>query len=92
MPAGDYPISGRVGTAASIEFNALGDPDRSFRFGLDCVLDGLERLLQRRADRGAKPATSRVRAGATLFGVAISGDGLRIRAAAVAVECRPDDR
>jgi AcrR family transcriptional regulator len=51
MPAEGYPISGRVGTAASIEFNAVGDPDRSFRFGLDCILDGLERLLQRRADR-----------------------------------------
>ena len=47
MPPGAYPISGRVGQAAGQEYNAVGDPERSFRFGLDRILDGLERLLDR---------------------------------------------
>jgi AcrR family transcriptional regulator len=47
MPGDAYPISGRVGTAAGQEFNALGDPARSFQFGLDRILDGLERMLDR---------------------------------------------
>ncbi len=47
MPDGAYPLSGRVGTAAGQEYNAVGDPERSFRFGLDRILDGLERLLER---------------------------------------------
>lgn len=41
MPAAAYPISGRVGQAAGREYNAVGDPERSFRFGLDCIIDGL---------------------------------------------------
>ena len=47
MPAGAYPISGRVGQVAGEEYNAVGDPERSFRFGLERILDGLERLLER---------------------------------------------
>lgn len=47
MPADAYPISGRVGTAAGQEYNAVGDPERSFRFGLDRILDGLADLLDR---------------------------------------------
>jgi AcrR family transcriptional regulator len=47
MPPGAYPISGRVGAAAGQEYNAVGDPERSFRFGLDRILDGLEHLLDR---------------------------------------------
>ncbi|WP_326552733.1 TetR/AcrR family transcriptional regulator [Micromonospora sp. NBC_01813] len=47
MPPDAYPISSRVGTAAGQEYNALGDPQRSFRFGLDRIVDGLERLLER---------------------------------------------
>ncbi len=47
MPAGAYPISGRVGTVAGQEYNAVADPERSFHFGLDRILDGLERLLDR---------------------------------------------
>jgi AcrR family transcriptional regulator len=47
MPAAAYPISGRVGQAAGQEYNAIGDPDRSFRFGLDRILDGLADLLDR---------------------------------------------
>lgn len=47
MPLDAYPISGRVGQVAGQEYNAASDPDRSFRFGLSCILDGLERLLDR---------------------------------------------
>lgn len=47
MPPGAYPISSRVGQVAGQEYNAVGDPERSFRFGLDCILDGLEHLLNR---------------------------------------------
>jgi AcrR family transcriptional regulator len=47
MPAGRYPISARVGTAAGQEYNAVSDPARSFSFGLDRILDGLEALVQR---------------------------------------------
>ncbi|MBM2617723.1 TetR/AcrR family transcriptional regulator [Actinoplanes sp. LDG1-06] len=45
MPLDAYPISGRVGTAAGQEYNAVRDSDRSFRFGLDRILDGLDDLL-----------------------------------------------
>ncbi|MEU4690266.1 TetR/AcrR family transcriptional regulator C-terminal domain-containing protein [Actinoplanes sp. NPDC023714] len=47
MPPGAYPLSGRVGTAAGQEYNAVGDPDRTFRFGLERLLDGVEALLAR---------------------------------------------
>lgn len=47
MPAAAYPISGRVGQVAGQEYNAVSDPERSFRFGLDRILDGLARLLDR---------------------------------------------
>jgi AcrR family transcriptional regulator len=47
MPLGAYPISGRVGQVAGQEYNAVGDPGRSFQFGLDCIIDGLEHLLNR---------------------------------------------
>jgi AcrR family transcriptional regulator len=47
MPSDAYPISGRVGTVAGQEYNAVSDPARSFTFGLDRILDGLEALLKR---------------------------------------------
>jgi hypothetical protein len=47
MPPDAYPISGRVGTVAGQEYNAVSDPARSFTFGLDRILDGLEALLKR---------------------------------------------
>ncbi|WP_307798612.1 TetR/AcrR family transcriptional regulator C-terminal domain-containing protein [Actinoplanes flavus] len=49
MPPGAYPLAGRVGTVAGQEYNAVGDPARSFRFGLDRLLDGVETLLRRTA-------------------------------------------
>jgi AcrR family transcriptional regulator len=47
MRGSSYPISGRVGQAAGEEYNAIGDPERSFRFGLDRIIDGIEGLLKR---------------------------------------------
>ena len=47
MPAGRYPISSRVGQVAGQEYNAISDPERSFHFGLDRILGGLEELLDR---------------------------------------------
>jgi AcrR family transcriptional regulator len=47
MPPGEYPISSRVGQVAGEEYNALADPERSFQFGLDRILDGLAALLDR---------------------------------------------
>lgn len=49
MPPGAYPLAGRVGTAAGQEYNAVGDPDRSFRFGLARLLDGVELLRRSKA-------------------------------------------
>jgi hypothetical protein len=46
MPPGAYPLSGRVGTAAGEEYNAVADPARSFRFGLDRMLDGVQVLIR----------------------------------------------
>jgi AcrR family transcriptional regulator len=50
MPPDRYPLSGRVGTVAGEEYNAVADPGRSFRFGLDRLLDGLELMLEQRGD------------------------------------------
>ncbi|MFC4068371.1 TetR/AcrR family transcriptional regulator C-terminal domain-containing protein [Actinoplanes subglobosus] len=44
MPPGAYPLAGRVGTAAGEEYNAVSDPDRSFHFGLERLLDGVAAL------------------------------------------------
>jgi AcrR family transcriptional regulator len=37
----DYPVAVRVGTAAGAEYGAAHDPARSFRFGLDRIIDGI---------------------------------------------------
>jgi AcrR family transcriptional regulator len=54
MPPNEYPLSARVGTVAGEEYNAVADPERSFHFGLNRILDGLELLLSRTA-RPAPP-------------------------------------
>lgn len=46
MPAERYPISGRVGLAAGEQYNAASDPAFSFEFGLQRILDGVERLIE----------------------------------------------
>lgn len=43
MPASDYPVSSRVGTAAGQFHQAPGNTDYAYDFGLGCLLDGLER-------------------------------------------------
>lgn len=45
MTDGDWTVSNRVGVAAGQEYG-LGDPDRAYRFGLDLLLDGVERLIR----------------------------------------------
>lgn len=42
MPAGKYPIAGRVGTAVGEHYSGPGDPDAGFERGLQVLLDGLE--------------------------------------------------
>lgn len=42
-----YPISGRVGQVAGETYNAVSDPARSFDFGLERILDGIDLLLRR---------------------------------------------
>lgn len=40
-----YPVSRRVGQAAGEAYQAVGDPEGLFAFGLERILDGLEELL-----------------------------------------------
>ena len=47
----DFPVAGRVGTAASKEYQGLWDPEHSFEFGLRRVLDGIEVLVDERSTR-----------------------------------------
>ena len=58
MPGDAYPISGRVGQVAGQEYNAVGDPERSFRFGLDRILDGIECLLDRQPSTSPAPTST----------------------------------
>jgi AcrR family transcriptional regulator len=44
-----FPTASRVGTAASKAYEGLWDPDHSFEFGLQRVLDGIEVLVKSRA-------------------------------------------
>lgn len=44
---GDYPVASRVGQAASEVYQASSDPAHAFAFGLDVILDGVQRLVDR---------------------------------------------
>jgi AcrR family transcriptional regulator len=44
-----FPTAGRVGTAASKEYEGLWDHEHAFEFGLQRVLDGIEVLVESRA-------------------------------------------
>ncbi|MEQ4301727.1 TetR/AcrR family transcriptional regulator [Plantactinospora sp. B6F1] len=46
-----YPMAARVGAAAGAEHNAPADPARSFEFGLQRVLDGIEAFVRARTAR-----------------------------------------
>jgi AcrR family transcriptional regulator len=45
---GQYPIADRVGTAAAIAYGGLWDPQHTFEFGLERVLDGIGVLIEAR--------------------------------------------
>lgn len=48
-----FPTAMRVGAAAGAAYDAAHDPDRSFEFGLQRILDGIEAFIQQRSpDRG----------------------------------------
>jgi AcrR family transcriptional regulator len=46
----DYPVASRVGQAASMVYEGSADPAHAFAFGLDVILDGVQRLID-----GARP-------------------------------------
>jgi AcrR family transcriptional regulator len=48
IDAGRFPIADRVGTAAAIAYGGLWDPDHTFEFGLERVLDGIGVLIEAR--------------------------------------------
>lgn len=43
----DFPLASRVGRTAGEAYDSISDPELSFAFGLDRLLDGLEALLNR---------------------------------------------
>ncbi|MGV3490557.1 MAG: TetR/AcrR family transcriptional regulator [Devosia sp.] len=51
-----YPVASRVGPIVG-ELYGLGDPDRSFEFGLTMILDGLEKLIASKPREGCAHAT-----------------------------------
>ncbi|WP_219907934.1 TetR/AcrR family transcriptional regulator [Enhygromyxa salina] len=51
MPAEDYPLAVRVGSAAGAAQDAAWDPLAAFEFGLARVIDGLAPLLDQHGDR-----------------------------------------
>ena len=44
-----FPTATRVGAAAGEEFQAASAPRRTFMFGLERLLDGVEALIQTRS-------------------------------------------
>jgi hypothetical protein len=40
-----YPVAVRVGTAAGAEYGTAHDPARSFRFGLQRIIDGIDAFI-----------------------------------------------
>ena len=48
-----YPLSTRVGMAATERYGGISDPVLAFEFGLERVLDGIEALVRRRSGEGA---------------------------------------
>ncbi|UGT56660.1 TetR/AcrR family transcriptional regulator [Nocardia asteroides] len=41
MPAGDFPLAGRVGTAVGEHYQAPADPDGAFAYGVATLVDGI---------------------------------------------------
>jgi AcrR family transcriptional regulator len=53
-----FPVASRVGTAASEAYRGLWDPDHTFEFGLERVLDGIEALVEARRAGGSRSRTA----------------------------------
>lgn len=51
MDFSPYPVASRVGAVVG-ELYGLGNPDLAFDFGLERILDGLERLIEGKASSG----------------------------------------
>lgn len=52
-----YPVAQRVGPIVG-ELYGVGDPDRAFAFGLERILDGLERLIEAKRAVDGKPPSA----------------------------------
>ena len=53
-----FPVATRVGTAATEAYRGLWDPDQTFEFGLQRVLDGIEALVGARRAGGSRARTA----------------------------------
>jgi AcrR family transcriptional regulator len=53
-----FPVATRVGTAATEAYRGLWDPDHTFEFGLQRVLDGIEALVGARRAGGSRARTA----------------------------------
>ncbi|MEZ5211200.1 MULTISPECIES: TetR/AcrR family transcriptional regulator [unclassified Gordonia (in: high G+C Gram-positive bacteria)] len=52
MPAGDYPVSSRVGSVVGELFAGPGDADHAYEFGLGRLIDGIVAGARRSAETG----------------------------------------
>ena len=52
-----FPVSSRVGTAAAASYDAASDPVHAYRFGVECILDGVEVLMSRDQPADRSPAS-----------------------------------
>jgi hypothetical protein len=43
-----FPVSSRIGTAAATSYDAASDPVHAYRFGVECILDGVEVMISQR--------------------------------------------
>lgn len=57
MREDEFPLATRVGRAAGEAYDSISDPERSFAFGLDRLLDGLETFLDRSPPRSDSAET-----------------------------------
>ncbi|MBB5867984.1 AcrR family transcriptional regulator [Allocatelliglobosispora scoriae] len=48
-----FPVAARVGSASGEQYQASADPAHAFAFGLDRILDGIERLIEANAQEKA---------------------------------------
>ena len=48
MDPAAFPVGGRVGRAVGEHLASVGDPAGSLDFGLDRIVDGVERILERK--------------------------------------------